>query len=176
MRRTAARYALAEITCIASVWAWIIDDTGFLKKGRHSVGVQRQYTGSAGKIANCQVGVSLTLATPQDHVPVDFELICRNPGRRIPSDVPRRAFPIRFDSRPSPSALDMLRRAVAATPRGTVLADEAYGKASDFRDGVRKLKLDFAAAINSTTKVWVVDALGRRNGSPLTVSAFAETR
>ena len=176
VRRTAARYALAEMTCIASVWAWIIDDTGFLKKGRHSVGVQRQYTGSAGKITNCQVGVSLTLATPQDHVPVNFELYlpeswAKDPERRAEARIPDQ---IRFKTKPQ-LALDMLRRAVAADlPRGTVLADEAYGNSSDFRDGVRKLKLDFAAAINSTTKVWVVDALGRRNGSPLSVSAFAE--
>ena len=53
--------------------ASIIDDTGFLKQGKHSVGVQRQYTGSAGKVANCQVGVSLSLATRSDHLPVDFE-------------------------------------------------------------------------------------------------------
>ncbi len=56
------------------VETWIIDDTGFLKQGVHSVGVQRQYTGSAGKIANCQVGVSLSVTTRDEHVPVDFEL------------------------------------------------------------------------------------------------------
>ncbi|HET9622110.1 MAG TPA: transposase, partial [Kofleriaceae bacterium] len=74
VRLVAARYALAQMTQLALPWAWIIDDTGFLKQGTHSVGVQRQYTGSAGKIANCQVGVSLSIATPQDHVAVDFEL------------------------------------------------------------------------------------------------------
>ena len=52
----------------------VIDETGFLKKGKKSVGVQRQYTGSAGKVTNCQVGVSLTLATQTMHLPVDFEL------------------------------------------------------------------------------------------------------
>jgi len=93
VRLTAVRYALAEMTCVASVWAWIIDDTGFLKKGRHSVGVQRQYTGSAGKITNCQVGVSLTLATAQDHVPVDFELYvpdswANDPERRAEARIP----------------------------------------------------------------------------------------
>jgi SRSO17 transposase len=176
VRLHAARYALAAMTQVASVWAWIVDDTGFLKKGRHSVGVQRQYTGTAGKITNCQVGVSLTLATPQDHVPVDFELYlpdswANDPGRRAEARIPDH---VGFKTKPQ-LALDMLRRAVQADlPRGTVLADETYGNSSQFRDGVRKLKLDFAAAINATTTVWVVDALGRRNGSALSVSAFAE--
>jgi SRSO17 transposase len=176
VRLNAARYALAAMTQVASVWAWIIDDTGFLKKGRHSVGVQRQYTGSAGKITNCQVGVSLTLATPQDHVPVDFELYlpdswANDPDRRAEARIPDH---VGFKTKPQ-LALDMLRRAVEADlPRGTVLADEVYGNSSEFRDGVRKLKLNFAAAINATTTVWVVDALGRRNGRPLSVSAFAE--
>ena len=57
------------MTQAAVPWAWIVDDTGFLKKGKHSVGVQRQYTGSAGKITNCQIGVSLTVATSDEHVP-----------------------------------------------------------------------------------------------------------
>ncbi len=52
---------------------WVVDDTGFLQQGKHSVGVQRQYTGSAGKITNCQIGVSLEIATPTQHAPIDFE-------------------------------------------------------------------------------------------------------
>jgi hypothetical protein len=52
----------------------IVDDTGFLKQGSESVGVQRQYTGSAGRITNCQIGVSLAIATGTEHVALDFEL------------------------------------------------------------------------------------------------------
>ncbi|WP_370644261.1 transposase [Myxococcus sp. RHSTA-1-4] len=69
VRRQAARYALRE-----PVEVWIVDDTGFLKQGKHSVGVQRQYTGSAGKVANCQLGVSLSVATRTEHLARDFEL------------------------------------------------------------------------------------------------------
>ena len=66
------------------VEAWIVDDTGFLKQGIHTVGVQRQYTGSAGKITNCQIGVSLSAATRTEHVPIDFlSSICRSPGSKI---------------------------------------------------------------------------------------------
>jgi SRSO17 transposase len=74
----------------------IIDDTGFLKQGKHSPGVHRQYTGSAGKTTNCQVAVSMTIASRSTHVPVDMELYlpqawtddrarCR--AAKIPDDV-----------------------------------------------------------------------------------------
>ena len=68
VRREAARYALEALTQREPVEAWIIDDTGFLKQGKHSVGVQRQYTGSAGKITHCQIGVSLSVATRTEHL------------------------------------------------------------------------------------------------------------
>jgi len=73
VRREATAYALEVLKEREPIVAWIFDDTGFLKQGSHSVGVQRQYTGSAGKITNCQIGVSLTVATPTEHVPIDFE-------------------------------------------------------------------------------------------------------
>lgn len=166
VRLAGARYGVAAIAKCAQIYAWIVDDTGFLKKGDHSVGVQRQYTGSAGKITNCQIGVSLTLATPQDHLPVDFDLYLPEswtdaPHRRAEAKIPD---DIEFRSKPQ-IAIAMLRRAVAANlPRGTVLADETYGNSAEFRGACRELALPFAVAVRSISKVWVVDALGRRRG------------
>ena len=96
VRLTAAQYALGIMTKKEPVESWIIDDTGFLKQGSHSVGVQRQYTGSAGKVTNCQVGASLSIATHTEHLPIDFELYlpecwtedaARRKEARIPKDV-----------------------------------------------------------------------------------------
>jgi len=74
VRQFSARYAVDAMQTQGPVRTWIVDDTGFLKQGKHSPGVQRQYTGSAGKTANCQVGVSLVLANDHAQVPVDFSL------------------------------------------------------------------------------------------------------
>ena len=74
VRSVAAKYAIEAMTECEPVEAWILDDTGFRKQGSYSAGVQCQYTGSAGKIANSQIGVSLSIATRTEHVPVDFEL------------------------------------------------------------------------------------------------------
>jgi SRSO17 transposase len=175
VRGYATRYALEAMTEKTEARAWILDDTGFLKQGTHSVGVQRQYTGSAGKITNCQIGVSLTIATPTEHLLVDMDLYlpecwANDPKKRAEAKIPDEVV---FRTKPE-IALDLLRRAVAAeVPRGWLLADEAYGNSSQFRDGVRELGLDFAVAINSTTKVWVVDAFGRRRGDPATAAELA---
>lgn len=74
VRREASRYAIAAMAAREPVTCWIIDETGMLKQGRHSPGVQRQYTGSAGKVANCQTAVSLSVASAGEQVPTDMEL------------------------------------------------------------------------------------------------------
>ena len=74
LRMEAARVGIAAMESRARVTKWIIDDTGFLKQGKHSVGVNRQYTGSAGKVTNCQTAVSLSVASEFEHLPIDFSL------------------------------------------------------------------------------------------------------
>ena len=103
VRLEAARYAIDAVQKREPVTTWIVDDTGFLKQGSHSVGVQRQYTGSAGKVTNCQVGVSLAVATSSEQIPLDFELYLPKTGQRKPPFVPRREFPMRSRSRPRSS-------------------------------------------------------------------------
>lgn len=175
VRRVAHRHALSAMDKRERIHTWIVDDTGFLKQGTHSVGVQRQYTGSAGKTANCQVGVSLSVATPTEHVPVDFELYlpkswtedsARRKEARIPDDVG-------FKTKPE-LALDMIRRAADdEIPFGVLLADSAYGDSSEFREEVRFLGLNYAVGIHSPTKIWCVDTLDRRYGEPLSVRDLA---
>jgi len=96
VRTDAARYAIAAMSTREPVTTWIVDDTGFLKQGSHSVGVQRQYTGSAGKVTNCQIGVSLSVASRTEHVPIDFALYLpkswctdstKRAGARIPDEL-----------------------------------------------------------------------------------------
>lgn len=156
VRRYAARYAVAAMTEREEVVSWIIDDTGFLKQGEHSVGVQRQYTGSAGKIANCQVGTSLVVTTRTMHVGIDFDLYLptswtddakRRREARIPDEVV-------FKTKPD-QALDMIRRTVLdGIPPGVILADCGFGDSTAFRDGVRALGLHFAVGVEGKTKVW----------------------
>lgn len=159
VRREAARYAIDELTKVEPIEAWIVDDTGFLKQGTHSVGVQRQYTGSAGKITNCQIGVSLSISTRTEHLPIDFELYLpevwandakRRREARIPDEVV-------FKTKPE-LALDMMKRAIAdGVPKGVVLADSAYGSSIAFREQTRALGLEYAVGVNPTTSVWRID-------------------
>jgi SRSO17 transposase len=175
VRRIAAHYAIAAMTTEEPLRTWIVDDTGFLKQGSHSVGVQRQYTGTAGKITNCQVAVSLSVATRSVHVPIDFALylpeswtsdVARREECKIPDDV---VFKTKHDL-----ALDLIVRAMDDEIAGDImLADGAYGSSHNFRDTVRVLGFDYAMGISSTTTMWRLDAQDRCRGAPRSAQTLA---
>ena len=174
VRRFAARYTLEEMTKREPVLTWIIDETAFPKQGTHSVGVQRQYSDTLGRIANCQIGVSLSVATQSGHIPIDFELYLPkswsdDADRRIEANIPN---DIGFQTRPE-LALQMIRRALLyEVPVGVVLADSAYGDSSAFRRELRERGLDYAAGVQASTTVVRVDASGKRYGEPMSVEAM----
>ena len=137
--------------------AWIIDDTGFPKKGAHSVGVARQYCGQQGKQDNCQVAVSLSLANRHASLPVAYRLYlpenwAGDSERRRKVGVPEE---ISFATKPA-IALEQVEAACkAGLPRGVVLMDAGYGCSTELRDGIRALKLRYVAGILPQTTVWV---------------------
>jgi SRSO17 transposase len=137
--------------------ALIIDDTGIPKKGKHSVGVARQYCGQLGKQDNCQVAVSLSAANDHASLPIAYRLYlphewCDDPARRRQAGIPD---DMAFQTKPQ-IALDQLRDAVAAGINAAfVLADAGYGNDTDFRDGITEIGLPYAVGIQSTTTLWL---------------------
>ena len=138
------------------VEAWIVDDTGFPKKGKHSVGVTRQYCGQLGKQDNCQVAVSLSVASATASLPIAYRLYlpeawAENPERRRKAKVPD---DIVFQTKPQ-IALEQIRVAKAAgVAPGVVLADAGYGADGAFRAGLSALGLEYAVGVQPTLSVW----------------------
>jgi SRSO17 transposase len=138
------------------VEAWIIDDTGSPKKGKHSVGVARQYCGQHGKTESCQVIVSLSVATEAASLPVAHRLFlpeswAKDPVRRKEAKIPD---DIVFQTK-SNIALDLIKSGLAQDiPRGTVLADAGFGGSGEFRAAVTALGLIYAMAVRPLTNVW----------------------
>ncbi len=147
---------LPAMTARGAVEAWIVDDTGFPKKGRHSVGVARQYCGQLGKQDNCQAAVSLSVATAEASLPVAWDLYLtegwagdgeRRARTRVPEDVV-------FRTKPR-IALAQIETALAeGVAPGTVLADAGYGNNGAFRDGITALGLDYVVGVVGTATVW----------------------
>lgn len=135
---------------------WIIDDTGFPKKGKHSVGVARQYCGVLGKQDNCQVAVSISLATEQASVPVAYRLYlpkewAENPERRQKAGVPA---DIGFATK-NDIALQQLEALLdEGAPKYCVLADAGYGVDQAFRQRLTELGLPYVVEIKSSVVVW----------------------
>jgi SRSO17 transposase len=149
-------WALPTIEAQGSIRAWIVDDTGFPKKGRHSVGVARQYCGQLGKQDNCQVAVSLSIANDAASLPIAFRLYLpeewTSDRRRLTAaGVPEEVV---FRTKPE-IALEQIAAALAAkVSPGVVLADAAYGNDTRFRDRITELGLSYAVAVQSSCTVW----------------------
>jgi len=138
------------------VVAWIVDDTGFVKKGRHSVGVARQYCGQVGKQENCQVAVSLSVTTAQASLPIAWRLYlpeswASDRERRQATGVPEQ---VTFQTKPA-IALAQIRQAVEQeVPAAPVLADSAYGNDTRFREGITELELPYVVGVHENMTVW----------------------
>ncbi len=154
--RQVRNQVLPSMTRKHALAAWIVDDTGFPKKGTHSVGVARQYCGQLGKQENCRVAVSVSLATEGASIPAAYQLYLpetwtSDKKRCKQAGVPRE---ISFQTKPD-IALAQVRSLVDEdVPRGVVLADAAYGDDSGFRDGLVALELCYAVGIKSATTLW----------------------
>jgi SRSO17 transposase len=133
----------------------ICDETGFLKKGTSSVGVQRQYSGTAGRIENSQVGVFLSYASLRGRALIDRRVYlpkswADDPQRCAAAGVPAE---VEFATKPE-LALEMITEAAAAKmPAAWVAADEAYGDNGAFRAGVAKLGLGYVLAVSCTHRI-----------------------
>jgi SRSO17 transposase len=147
---------LPTIKAQGKIEAWIVDDTGFAKKGVHSVGVTRQYCGRLGKTDNCQIAVTLSIANHAASLAIAYQLYlpedwavdeARRKKARVPDDVT-------FRTKPE-IALAQIRTALAAgVAPGVLLADAGYGADGAFRSGVTASGLNYVVGVQSTLSVW----------------------
>src|ERR1700745_285989 len=139
-----------------SVVAWIVDDTGFVKKGTHSVGVVRQYCGQVGKQENGRIAVSLSLATEQLSLPIAWrpslqEIWAQDHKRRKATGIPKE---VTFATKPA-IALQQIHKAVEEeVSKAPVWADAAYGNDSQFRAGLRQLGLEYVVGVQKSPTFW----------------------
>lgn len=162
---------------------WVIDDTGFPKQGRHSVGVERQYSGTLGKTANCQVAVSLHQVGPEESTILGWRLYLpeswiQDAERRAEAGIPAAVgFRTKWQL-----ALELMDEALAWGLRGgVVLADTAYGEVTEFREGLEARGRPYVVGIPSPLGVWTepppmhkLKARGR--GRPPSVYHYGDER
>jgi len=133
----------------------VVDETGFVKKGTRSAGVQRQYSGTAGRVENCQLGVFCAYAGSKGRALIDRELYlpkswtgdrdrCREAG--VPDNVP-------FAAKPELARLMLGRALDAGVPAAWVTADEAYGRDGKFRDWLEQRRIGYVVAVASNQPV-----------------------
>ena len=138
----------------------IVDETGFLKKGTHSAGVALQYSGTAGRVENCQIGVFLAYASSKGHALIDRALYlpeawCADAERRAEAVIPAETV---FATKPA-LARQMIARALdAGVPCAWVLGDEVYGSDPKLRAELEQRGQPFVLTIRSNERLWAVRA------------------
>jgi SRSO17 transposase len=169
--RACAERVAAEI----GVTAWVVDDTGIVKDGKHSPGVKRQYSGTLGKIGNCQITVSLHAVGERGTLPLGWSLYlpeewCDDLERRRKAKVPDE---VCFETKPGLAAALCADAAGWEIPAAPILADSAYGDDAAFRTGLHEAGLEYLVALRAETSVYgpettfVVPAQsGRRGPAP----------
>jgi SRSO17 transposase len=156
MLSAVARAVLPKLVRDDAPVHWIVDDTGFPKKGQHSVGVARQYCGQTGKQDHCRVAVSLSIATAQGSIPVGYRLYLPRAWSDDPARCRKVGVPdeVGFATKPE-LALQQIEAALAAGyPRGVVLADAAYGDETAWRETLAGHGLKYAVGVRPGTTVW----------------------
>jgi SRSO17 transposase len=135
----------------------VVDETGFLKKGRHSVGVQRQYSGTAGRVENSQVATFLSYASLRGHAFLDRRLFlpeqwADDPARRERAKVPAA---VAHQTKPQQAAAMLAHAWAQGAPMRWVAGDEVYGDAPALRATIRAHGRWYVLAVAKTTPVWI---------------------
>jgi len=133
----------------------VVDETGFLKKGKKSAGVARMYTGTAGKTENCQIGVFLAYTSPTGHALIDRELYLpavwtSDPDRCAAAGIPEH---VEFSTKYKLAQLMIERARAAHTPFSWVTADEVYGQAEPLHAYLERSTISYVMAVRRTEKV-----------------------
>src|SRR5947207_4245246 len=164
--RACAERVVPEIGVIA----WVVDDTGIVKDGKHSPGVKRQYSGTLGKIGNCQVTVSVHAVGERGTLPLGWSLYlpeewCEDRERRRKAKIPASVV---FETKPRLAAGLCPQAAGWELPAAPILADCAYGDDTAFRTGLRRLGREYVLAVSAQLGVYGPEtafAVPERNGS-----------
>lgn len=141
--------------------AWVLDDTGFVKDGKHSPGVKRQYSGTLGKIGNCQLGVSLHAVGSNGTVPLGWSLYlpeewCGDPERRQKAKIPPEAV---FATKPE-LGVDLVEQAAGwGLEVCPVLGDEAYGDNTALRERLHHAERPYVLAVGAQTAVYAPETV-----------------
>jgi SRSO17 transposase len=188
------RAVVERVAPVVGAEAWVLDDTGFPKDGKHSPGVKRQYSGTLGKIGNCQIGVSLHAVSEHATLPLGWALYlpqdwCADAGRRRKAKIPEEVV---FQTKPQLGVALVKQAAGWAIDRAPVLGDAAYGENTELRCELDSSGIDYVLSINPGTTIFApgtvfaipdrkpgsrgpAPAAYRADRNPISVGEYAKT-